>query len=245
MKKVLSHKNMGTGKHGWLNAIHHFSFADYYNPSNVHFGVLRVMNDDIISPNTGFPTHPHKDMEIITYIIEGQLTHADSMGHDAILTRGEVQYMSAGTGVTHSEYNSHPDKYLRLLQIWIFPDDKGHKPQYGDFNFKWEDRINKLLHIVSNIGGDAPIQIHQDINMYAVSLTDGNDIDVKILDGRQAYIKVVEGDATIADVDADNKRINIEPLEEKDAIEVSSGTYNFVSNDKSKQLHLLIIEMAS
>ena len=126
---------MGRGIHGWLDSHFHFSFAEYYNPENINFGVLRVWNDDIVLPGTGFGTHPHDNMEIISYVLEGELSHADSMGNEQTLTRGQVQYMSAGTGITHSEYN-HGEVPLRFFQIWIFADKRGYRPNYGDYRFK-------------------------------------------------------------------------------------------------------------
>ncbi|MFB0917501.1 MAG: pirin family protein, partial [Clostridiaceae bacterium] len=129
MIKRIDNTKMGRSNLGWLNSLFHFSFAEYYNPKNINFGVLRVVNDDLILSNTGFPTHPHRDMEIVSYVVNGALTHGDSMGNKNTITRGHVQYMSAGTGVTHSEYN-YSDETARFLQIWILPDKRGHLPQY-------------------------------------------------------------------------------------------------------------------
>ena len=136
MLRRLPVEKMGESNLGWLRSKFHFSFAEYYNEKNINFGVLRVINDDYIAPGTGFPTHPHRDMEIISYVIEGKLTHKDSMGNESTLERGEVQYMSAGTGVTHSEYNKHAED-TRILQIWVLPDRKGHTPNYGEYKFKY------------------------------------------------------------------------------------------------------------
>ena len=154
---------MGRGNTEWLKSIFHFSFADYYNPNNMNFGVLRVLNDDLINANSGFDTHPHKDMEIISYVVKGELTHGDSMENTSKLYRGHVQYMSAGTGVTHSEYN-HGKPTLRILQIWILPDKKGYRPNYGEHPFKWPERKNQWLHIFSGKDGAAPIKINQNFN---------------------------------------------------------------------------------
>jgi len=166
MKRVLRVENYGTSDLGWLLSRFHFSFAEYHNPSNIRFGVLRVLNDDLVQAGTGFDLHPHRDMEIISYVVDGELTHGDSMGNRRTLYRGEVQYMSAGTGVYHSEHNLGSDT-LRFLQIWIFPDRKDHTPSYGDFRFTWEDRINTLLPLVSPMEGSAPVKIHQDVHLYA------------------------------------------------------------------------------
>lgn len=148
MLRRIESKNMGSSNLGWLRSKFHFSFAEYYNPNNINFGVLRVINDDLIEAGTGFDTHPHKDMEIISYVVNGDLTHEDSMGNKNTITRGHVQFMSAGSGVYHSEHNFGKE-ILRLLQIWIFPDKQGYKPSYGDYRFNWDDRHNKWLHMVS------------------------------------------------------------------------------------------------
>lgn len=147
---------MGRSELGWLHSLFHFSFAEYYNPENIQFGTLRVVNDDQIEPGKGFDTHAHSNMEIISYVVDGVLTHRDSMNNQRELTRGQVQYMSAGTGITHSEYNL-TEGISRFLQIWILPDKKGYQPNYGDYRFDWADRENKWLHIVSGEGGDAPV----------------------------------------------------------------------------------------
>ena len=160
---------MGRSDLGWLNSHFHFSFAEYYNPGNMNFGVMRVLNDDLIAPHTGFDTHPHHDMEIISYIVDGTLTHADSMGNEHELTRGEVQYMSAGTGVYHSEHNKG-DTTTRILQIWILPDRQGHTPNYGELRFDWDARKGKWLHMVSSKAGTAPVKINQDSNFYSLFL---------------------------------------------------------------------------
>jgi redox-sensitive bicupin YhaK (pirin superfamily) len=134
MLRKIESKNMGSSNLGWLRSKFHFSFAEYYNPDNIQFGVLRVINDDLIEGGTGFDTHPHRNMEIISYVVNGDLTHRDSMGDKNTITRGQVQYMSAGTGVLHSEHNFGKD-LLRLLQIWIFPAENGLQPNYGDYSF--------------------------------------------------------------------------------------------------------------
>ena len=139
MRKYVDHTKMGRGQHGWLDSHFHFSFADYFNPQNIRFGVLRVFNDDIVQAQEGFDIHPHQDMEIISYVVQGELSHEDSMGNAHTLTRGQSQYMSAGTGVFHSEYNLQEKDELRFMQIWIFPDQRGYRPNYGDYRFALED----------------------------------------------------------------------------------------------------------
>ena len=165
LKKLFATK-MGTSNLGWLESRFHFSFADYVNYDNINFGVLRVLNDDIIHAKGGFGKHSHNDMEIISYVVEGEITHKDSMGNSETLKRGEVQYLSAGTGITHSEFNKNESDDLRLLQIWIVPPKKSLTPLYGSHRFNESESKNKILNIVSSDDGDAKIKIHQDVNIY-------------------------------------------------------------------------------
>ncbi len=220
---------MGKSNLSWLHSIFHFSFAEYYNPDNLNFGVLRVINDDLIEPNTGFDLHPHQEMEIISYVVDGALTHADNMGNKNTLYRGEVQYMSAGTGVYHSEYN-YGEETLRLLQIWIYPEQRGYSPSYGDYRFEWNDRKNQWLHMVSSKGGNAPIKINQDINIYSLELETGREILFPVKEGRQAYLMQIEGDSLINQLELDTK----------DAMEIVEEDIQLKASDDS---HYLIIEM--
>ncbi len=230
MLRKIESKNMGSSDLGWLRSKFHFSFAEYYNPSNINFGALRVINDDLVQSNTGFDTHPHKDMEIISYVVNGELTHGDSMGNKNTITRGQVQYMSAGTGgVYHSEHNLGEDT-LRFLQIWIFPDKQGYKPNYGDYRFNWDDRQNKWLHMVSSKNGDAPIKINQDMNVYSLELEKGKEISFPVKEGRQAYLVQIEGDSLINKVEL-NKRDGMEIVEEDILIKAQETS------------HILILEM--
>ena len=135
MIKLYPRATLGRANHGWLDTRHHFSFASYYNPERMQFGKLRVINDDIVAGGGGFPTHPHRDMEIITYVLDGQLAHKDSMGNGRVINPGEVQYMAAGTGVLHSEFNASPTEPVHLLQIWIEPDTRGAAPRYAEKSF--------------------------------------------------------------------------------------------------------------
>jgi quercetin 2,3-dioxygenase len=162
MKKIL-HKanNRGHADHGWLNAWHSFSFASYHDPEKVHFGVLRVLNDDTIAGGMGFGTHPHDNMEIITIPLTGQLEHKDSMGNTGVINKGEVQVMSAGTGISHSEKNKNQDEALKLLQIWLFPNKRNVKPRYDQKAFDLEAAKNNLLTIVSPMGEKEGLNIHQ------------------------------------------------------------------------------------
>lgn len=233
MIRHIDSKKMGRSFLGWLDSHFHFSFAEYYNPANIEFGALRVINDDMVQPGTGFDTHPHRDMEILSYVIDGELTHADSMKNKQVLTRGQVQYMSAGTGVLHSEHNLG-NSTLRFLQIWILPDKTGHTPNYGDFKFKVEDRENTWLPIatgVNNTESTAPIHIHQDINAYASILKDGKSIDFEVKPGRQAYLVMVEGSANINGVQVNTR----------DGMEIVEETITIKPDDTA---HMLAIEMA-
>ncbi|MDR2507438.1 MAG: pirin family protein [Candidatus Accumulibacter sp.] len=233
MIRYIDSKKMGRGIHGWLDSHFHFSFADYRNPNNINFGVLRVVNDDMVQPGTGFDTHPHANMEIISYVVEGELTHADSMGNKQTLTRGQVQYMSAGTGVSHSEYN-HGKDVLRFLQIWIFPDQKGYPPNYGDWRFSFQEREGVWMPIASsadNARSSAPVRIHADVNVYATLVHPGKSLEFPVPEGRQAYLVMIEGRAAINGI----------PVLTRDAMEIVEETIAVVPEESA---HMLIIEMA-
>lgn len=229
MIKKIDHKTMGRSNLGWLQSLFHFSFADYYNPNNINFGTLRVVNDDLIKSGTGFPTHPHRDMEIISYVIDGELTHGDSMGNKRTLSRGQVQYLSAGTGITHSEYN-YSDVTARFLQIWILPDQRGYKPNYGDYKFNWDDRKNKWLHIVSGQTGNAPVKINQDVNFHVLELDKGQEITFPVAEGRQAYLIQIEGTSQVNNIE----------LQMRDAMEITEEDIRIAAAETS---HFIVIEM--
>jgi redox-sensitive bicupin YhaK (pirin superfamily) len=152
----------GNADHGWLKSRHTFSFSDYHNPERVHFGMLRVLNDDQVAPGMGFGTHPHDNMEIISIPLEGDLEHKDSMGNSTIIRNGDIQVMSAGTGISHSEYNKNKDKPVKFLQIWVFPKTRNVTPRYGQITLKEADRHNTLQQILSPDPNDAGVWIHQD-----------------------------------------------------------------------------------
>jgi len=196
MLKKIPNKNMHFANEGWLESHFHFSFAQYRNFDNMNFGVLRVLNDDIIHANSGFDTHPHKDMEIISYVVNGEITHKDSMGNEDTLKRGEVQYMSAGSGVFHSEHNK-TNKDLRLLQIWILPPKNNLTPIYGQKKYEQNQSKNKLLNIVSSQEGNSDVKIHQDINMYVSQLESNKNLDFIINKNRQVYFVQIEGSSDV------------------------------------------------
>lgn len=225
----VDHTTMGRSNLGWLRSLFHFSFAQYYNPANMNFGVVRVLNDDLIEANEGFDTHPHRDMEIISYVVDGELTHGDNMGNENTISRGHVQYMSAGTGVMHSEYN-RGDNLARLLQIWIMPDQKAYRPQYGDQRFEKKDRHNHWLEIVSSTKGTAPIKIHQDANISVLELDAGKTIDFEVKSDRQAYLVLIEGKSLINGVE----------LIMRDALEIVEENLMIQALENS---HYLVIEM--
>lgn len=229
MLRKIDNTKMGSSDLGWLKSKFHFSFAEYYNPSNLNFGALRVINDDLVKPGTGFDTHPHRDMEIISYVIDGELTHGDSMGNKRTLSRGHVQYMSAGTGVFHSEHN-FGEETLRFLQIWIIPDKYGYEPNYGDYEFKWNDRKNKWLNIVSSKEGNAPIKINQDSNIFVIELDKNKEIEFKVGERRQAYLVQIEGISDINNIIL-NMRDGLEIIEEDIIIKAIETS------------HILVIEM--
>ena len=185
---------------GWLNTYHSFSFGEYYDPKHTRFRTLRVINEDFVQPGHGFPTHGHRDMEIVTYVLQGALEHRDSMGTGSIIRRGDAQRMSAGTGVTHSEANPSPDEPVHLLQIWIFPSEQDMHPEYEEKKFSDEDKRNKLRLIVSPDGSDGSVKIHQDAKIYA-SLLDEREVVVHTLEnGRRAWLQVAAGSVTLNDI---------------------------------------------
>lgn len=199
MKTVLhSSQSRGHADRGWLNAYHTFSFADYYDPARVHFGALRVLNDDTIAGGHGFPTHPHDNMEIITIPLAGALAHRDSMGHAGVIGQGEVQVMSAGTGLTHSEANARPDETLQLLQIWLFPKTKNVAPRYQQIALQTENLHNHWLQIVSPLEGDAGAWIHQDAWFHLGHFDAGQETVYALKnEANGLYVFVIEGQVEV------------------------------------------------
>ena len=184
---------LGTADHGWLKAKHHFSFADYYDPANIGHGALRVWNDDEIAPNTGFPAHPHANMEIITYVREGAITHQDSLGNKGRTEAGDVQVMSAGSGIRHSEYNLEPTK-TKIFQIWIQPTTRGGQPTWGSKPFPKGDRSGKLVTIASGIAGDADaLPIRADARVLATTLKAGESAEYATDKRRNLYLVPAAG----------------------------------------------------
>jgi redox-sensitive bicupin YhaK (pirin superfamily) len=199
MNTVLHKANTrGHANHGWLDTNHTFSFAHYYDPTRMHFGVLRVLNDDFVDGGKGFGTHPHDNMEIISIPLYGDLEHKDSTGNTEVIRQNDVQIMSAGTGIYHSEYNKNKDKKVNFLQIWVFPKEKNIAPRYEQKTFKPEDRVNKLQEVVSTNKDAEGVWINQDAWFYLGSLKRDFKTDYKInKKGNGVYIFAIEGDVTI------------------------------------------------
>jgi redox-sensitive bicupin YhaK (pirin superfamily) len=188
----------GLADHGWLRSRHTFSFADYHDPSHMGFRALRVINDDTVAPGGGFGGHPHRDMEIISYVLEGALEHRDSMGNGSVIRPGDVQRMSAGTGVRHSEYNASKSEPVHFLQIWIVPSERGIDPGYEQKAFTDEEKRGRLRLVASRDGRDGSVTIHADASVYATVLDRGHSVVHEVSKGRGAWIHVARGQAEVA-----------------------------------------------
>lgn len=238
MENMVFHpaSSRGTADHGWLKANFSFSFANYYNPEKMHFGVLRVMNDDIIAPGMGFGTHPHDNMEIITVPLSGALEHKDSMGNSSIIHHGEVQVMSAGTGIQHSEFNPYKDKEANTLQIWMFPNKKNVKPRYDQKNMEPAGRINKLQQILSPSPEDEGVWIHQDAWFHLGDFAKGIKTNYKIKrTGNGVYAFLISGQA----------EINGQKLNPRDAVGIwNVADINITSLSDKTQLLVLDVPMS-
>jgi redox-sensitive bicupin YhaK (pirin superfamily) len=187
----------GTTRLSWLDSRHTFSFGDYYDPRHTHFRTLRVINDDRVAPGGGFGTHPHRDMEILTYVLSGELEHRDSMGHGEVIRPGEWQAMHAGTGILHSEFNPSAAEPVHLLQIWVFPDRKGHTPGYQQRRFADEEKGGKWRLAASPDGEDGSLVVHQDARLYLAKLEPGQAVRHELKPGRGAFLHVATGAVTV------------------------------------------------
>ncbi|MEM6513127.1 MAG: pirin family protein [Pseudomonadota bacterium] len=183
----------GLANHGWLNSRHTFSFGHYYDPDFMGFGPLRVINEDQVKPAQGFGTHGHSDMEIISYVLDGALEHKDSLGTGSIIKPGDVQRMTAGTGVRHSEYNASDSDSVHFLQIWIMPESNGLPPSYEQKAFSDEEKQGRLRLVGSRDGRDGSVTIHQDVNLYSALLSDGDKVEHELAEGRNGWIQVARG----------------------------------------------------
>ena len=198
MIQIRRGKERGHANHGWLDTYHSFSFSDYYDPKFMGFRSLRVINEDWVKPGFGFPTHPHRDMEIITYVLEGSLEHKDSMGTGSVIRPGEIQKMSAGTGVRHSEFNHSKSEPVHLYQIWIMPEKEGLKPMYAQKAIPEEEKQGKLRLLASPKPDDGAVQLSQDAQLYTVQLDPGKTVEHKLDDGRYAWVQVTRGAVHVA-----------------------------------------------
>lgn len=215
MLRIRKASERGHANHRWLNSYHTFSFANYYDPNHMGFRELRVINEDRVQPSEGFGTHPHRDMEIITYVLEGALEHKDSMGNGSVIRPGEVQRMSAGTGITHSEFNHSGSELVHFLQIWILPNQEGVKPSYEQKVFANEDKLNGLQLIASQDGRKGSVTIHQDVNLYASIIEQNNEVVYHVPAGRHAWLQVARGSV----------ELNGNRLDSGDGVAVSDEDY--------------------
>jgi len=221
----------GFADHGWLRSFHTFSFADYYDPENMGFGPLRVINEDRIRPGTGFGTHGHRDMEIISYVLEGALAHKDSMGTGSTIVPGDVQRMSAGRGVQHSEFNDDQKGVTHFLQIWIEPSVRGIEPSYEQKHFSEADKRGRLRLIASPDGAQGSVRIHQDARLYAGLFDGAERAEYALAPGRKAYVHVARGRLSV----------NGNPLEAGDALKTDSPR---IALEKGDAAELLLFDLA-
>jgi redox-sensitive bicupin YhaK (pirin superfamily) len=234
--KSIVHKagERGHADHGWLNAHHSFSFANWHDPSKVHFGLLRVLNDDIVAPGKGFGMHPHDNMEIITIILEGALQHRDNMGNGSVIRPGDVQVMSAGTGVMHSEFNPSQTERTNLFQLWIFPKEDGIKPRYDQKTFSPEERKNKVQTVASGFKQNGELYIHQDAALSLSQIEKGKHLKYTIAkSGNGAYIMVISGSVKIAD----------QFLTKRDAIGISETDAVEINAEEDSELLIIDVPM--
>jgi quercetin 2,3-dioxygenase len=227
MKLIRRANERGHAEHGWLDTYHTFSFADYYDPNWMGFRSLRVINDDLVMPAQGFGTHPHRDMEIITYVLSGALEHKDSMGNGRVIRPGEVQYMAAGTGIQHSEFNPSPDEAVHLLQIWIQPDRKGLKPHYAEKSLAKATKGQFNL-VVSKSGRDGSLAINQDADLYIAQLDTANEASHVLKPERHAWVHVAEGEV----------KLNGDTLKAGDAVALSEESRVQLAASKPSQVLL-------
>jgi redox-sensitive bicupin YhaK (pirin superfamily) len=231
MIKITKENQHYKGESEWLETYHHFSFAEYFDPSKVNFGPLRVFNDDIIKPGTGFDFHQHQDMEIVTYVIDGTLEHKDSLGNHGLIQPGEIQRMSAGTGVFHSEFNHSDTKPLRLLQMWVLSDTRGLKPSWEQKQYSKDDRTNKLLQVIGqkDASKQNSLGIHQDASFYVSHFRPGFEIQHNIIKGRIAYLFVIEGKVSV----------NGKTLDTRDAAEIQDESQISIQGQKESEIILI------
>lgn len=211
--KIRFAEERGMADHGWLKSAHSFSFASYFHPEHMQFESLRVINDDYVAAGAGFPAHPHKDAEIFSYVLEGALEHKDSMGNGSVVKAGGVQYMSAGSGVTHSEFNPSSDEAVKFLQIWLLPNKQGGTPRYDTLDLSPADKDGKLKLFLSKDGRDGSMLIHADADIYAATLNGEQRIETELPQGRKAWVQIAKGSVTV----------NGQSLRRGDGLSISQG----------------------
>ncbi|MGD9993438.1 MAG: pirin family protein [Salinivirgaceae bacterium] len=238
MAKTIIHKaeSRGDANHGWLHSRHTFSFASYHNPERMHFGALRVLNDDYVAPGMGFDTHPHNNMEIISIPLEGDLEHKDSMGNVTVIKNGDVQVMSAGTGVSHSEYNHNSDAPVKFLQIWVFPNQKNVQPRYDQITLDRTKRKNKLQQIVSPNANDEGVWIHQNAWFHLGTFEQNNRAEYLLKQkGNGVYVFVLKGNFTIGET----------VLKERDGLGIwETDSINILANENNSEILLMEVPMS-
>lgn len=212
----------GHANHGWLDSYHSFSFSRYYDPNHMQYSVLRVINEDVIAPDMGFGMHPHKDMEIVTYMLSGELRHMDSLGNGSVIRTGDVQRMTAGTGIVHSEFNASSTQSAHLLQIWLLPERNDITPGYEEKHFAAEEKRNQWRVVASRDAREGSLLIHQDVTLYATVLQEGQSLSYDLPAGRSAYLQVARGHVNLNDemlLAGDAAKIDQQQLIELRAIE--------------------------
>ncbi|SDJ16222.1 hypothetical protein SAMN04487935_0119 [Flavobacterium noncentrifugens] len=238
MENTVLHKSntRGHANHGWLDSHHTFSFANYHNPDRMHFGVLRVLNDDRVDAGMGFGTHPHDNMEIISIPLEGDLEHKDSMGNTTVIKKGDIQAMSAGTGIFHSEYNKNSDRLTKFLQIWVYPNKKNVMPRYDQITLNTEDRHNKLQQILSPNADDDGVWIHQDAWFHLGTFDNGFKSEYQLKKaGNGIYAFVIKGDFTIGNI----------ALNERDGLGIwDTNLIEITANSVDAEILLMEVPMA-
>ncbi|MCL1468786.1 pirin family protein [Argonema galeatum] len=232
MITVRRSEERGHANHGWLDSYHTFSFASYYDPDNMGFRDLRVINQDRVAAGMGFPTHPHRDMEIISYVLDGALEHKDTLGTTAVIRPGEVQRMTAGTGIAHSEYNHSKSDPVHLMQIWILPEKKGLQPGYEQKMYTDEEKRGNLRLVASRDGRDGSVTIHQDVDLYATLLEPGEKVVHPIKNGRNVWVQVARGQIKLNDL----------PLKAGDG--AALGDENIVTLEGTKAAEVLLFDLA-
>jgi quercetin 2,3-dioxygenase len=235
MNTILHKANTrGHANHGWLDSWHTFSFGGYYDPNRIHFGTLRVLNDDTVAPGMGFGRHPHDNMEIISIPLEGDLEHQDNTGTKQVIRKGDVQVMSAGTGIQHSEKNKNDDQQVRFLQIWVFPKERNVKPRYDQKTFSEEEKKNKLLTIISPVGEKEGVNIHQDAWFSLTNLDKDKELTYSLKNNENGvYAFLLEGDVTINDI----------VLNRRDGLGISETEELKIKADSNAELLLMEVPM--